>query len=165
MTQAESTSIIEIKKRGMDMIECIRVKTEDDLRKCMEIRRTVFIQEQNVPEAEEIDDHDQLDDPIADHFLFLKNGVPVGTVRCLKKGGGVLKVGRVAVLREARGGGIGKEMMDLTEKRYPDIDRFALDAQEHAIPFYEKCGYVASGDVFLDAGIRHRHMEKRNHVV
>ncbi len=143
------------------MIECIRVKNEEDLHKCMEIRRTVFIQEQNVPESEEIDDHDILNDDVADHFLFLKNGCPVGTVRCLKKGGGVLKVGRVAVLKEARGGGIGREMMALTEKTYPEIVVFALDAQEHAIPFYEKCGYVASGEIFLDAGIRHRHMEKR----
>lgn len=147
------------------MIECIKVKTNDELRRCMEIRRTVFIEEQSVPQVEEIDDHDRLGDQVADHFLFLKNGIPVGTVRCLKKGGGVLKVGRVAVLKEARGGGIGKEMMELTEKRYPEILVFALDAQEHAIPFYEKCGYVASGDVFLDAGIRHRHMEKRNHLV
>jgi len=147
------------------MIECIMVETNDELRRCMEIRRTVFIEEQNVPEVEEIDDHDHLGDPVADHFLFLKNGIPVGTIRCLKKGGGVLKVGRVAVLKEARGGGIGKEMMELTEKYYPEILVFALDAQEHAIPFYEKCGYVASGDVFLDAGIRHRHMEKQNNVV
>ena len=90
------------------MIECIKVETNDELRRCMEIRRTVFIEEQNVPEVEEIDDHDHLGDPVADHFLFLKNGIPVGTVRCLKKGGGVLKVGRVAVLKEARGGGYGK---------------------------------------------------------
>lgn len=144
------------------MITCIKVKTEDDLLKCMEIRRTVFIEEQKVPETEEIDDHDHLGDPVADHFLFLKNDLPVGTIRCLKKGGDVLKVGRVAVLKEARGGGIGKEMMDLVEETYPEILTFALDAQEHAIPFYEKCGYVASGEIFLDAGIRHRHMEKRN---
>lgn len=144
------------------MITCIKVKTEDDLRKCMEIRRTVFIEEQKVPETEEIDGHDHLGDPVADHFLFLKNGLPVGTIRCLKKGDNALKIGRVAVLKEARGGGIGKEMMDLVEKMYPEIMTFALDAQEHAIRFYEKCGYIASGEIFLDAGIRHRHMEKRN---
>lgn len=144
------------------MITCIKVKTEDDLRKCMKIRRTVFIEEQKVPETEEIDGHDHLGDPVADHFLFLKNGLPVGTIRCLKKGDNVLKIGRVAVLKEARGGGIGKEMMDLVEKMFPKIMTFALDAQEHAIPFYEKCGYIASGEIFLDAGIRHRHMEKRN---
>ena len=35
----------------------------------------------------------------------------------------------------------------------------ALGAQLHAIPFYERLGYVASGEVYLDAGIEHRWMD------
>ncbi|MGB7594026.1 MAG: GNAT family N-acetyltransferase [Erysipelotrichaceae bacterium] len=128
----------------------------------MDIRRHVFIEEQQVPENEEIDDHDRIDDPLADHFLFLEEDHPVGTVRCLKKPGGILKIGRVAIIQEERGKGLGRQMMDLVEAYYPDFRRFVLDAQTHAIPFYLKCGYLPMGDIFMDAGIPHMHMEKNN---
>jgi predicted GNAT family N-acyltransferase len=136
--------------------------TQSELDRCMAIRRRVFIEEQRVPEDLEVDDHDRLDDPIADHFLFLVDDRPIGTVRCLKKPEGVVKIGRVAVVKEERGKGRGHQMMDLIEAHYPSAQRFILDAQTYAIPFYRKCGYEAMGEDFLDAGILHRHMEKRN---
>jgi predicted GNAT family N-acyltransferase len=128
----------------------------------MDIRRHVFIEEQQVPENEEIDDHDRIDDPIADHFLFLEGDHAIGTIRCLKKPDGILKIGRVAIIQEERGKGLGRQMMDLVEAYYPDFRRFVLDAQTHAIPFYLKCGYIPMGDIFMDAGIPHIHMEKNN---
>jgi predicted GNAT family N-acyltransferase len=36
-----------------------------------------------------------------------------------------------------------------------------LAGQLHAIPFYEGHGFQAYGEVFLDAGIEHRMMERR----
>ncbi len=143
-------------------MEMQKVVTQAELNLCMEIRRHVFIEEQFVPEEEEIDSHDRLDDPSVAHFLFTKQGLPIGTMRCLFKPNNVLKIGRVAVIREERGKGWGRQMMELIEAYYPDYDRFVLDAQTHAIPFYLRCGYEVMGDVFLDAGIEHRHMEKQN---
>lgn len=143
-------------------MKIIRASNKSELKRCMDIRRRVFIEEQQVPENEEIDDHDRLDDPIVDHFLFLEGDFPIGTVRCLKKQDGILKIGRVAVIKEERGKGLGLRMMELVEANYPDSLRFVLDAQTYAIPFYLKCGYEPTGDDFLDAGILHRHMEKNN---
>lgn len=143
-------------------MKILRATTRSELALCMEIRRHVFIEEQQVPENEEIDVHDRIDDPLADHFLFLDGEHPVGTVRCLKKPDGILKIGRVAIIQEERGKGLGRQMMDLVEAFYPDFGRFVLDAQTHAIPFYLKCGYIPMGDIFMDAGIPHMHMEKNN---
>ena len=143
-------------------MDLLLVSTLLQLDLCMEIRRHVFIEEQSVPEDEEIDNHDRLNDPITDHFLFMHENRPIGTVRCLNKEDHILKIGRVAVIKEERGKGWGRQMMDLIEAHYPNASCFALDAQTHAIPFYLKCGYTLMGDVFMDAGILHQHMEKIN---
>jgi predicted GNAT family N-acyltransferase len=149
------------KKAGKLMI-IVHVSNQNELTQCMDIRRRVFIEEQSVPEIEEIDEHDRIGDPIADHFLFVMDKRAIGTVRCIKKDGNVLKIGRVAVLKEERNKGLGKQMMDLIESYYTTYRLFVLDAQTHAIPFYLKCGYVLAGEIFMDAGIPHRHMEKSN---
>jgi predicted GNAT family N-acyltransferase len=151
-------------KAGAPM-EIIKVTNESQLKQCMEIRRRVFIEEQSVPENEEIDDHDRLDDPIATHFLFYEEGRLIGTIRCLRKSDTILKIGRVAVSSEERGKGFGYAMMNLVEAFHPECGRYVLDAQTHAIPFYLKCGYTINGDVFMDAGIPHQHMEKINNKV
>jgi predicted GNAT family N-acyltransferase len=142
-------------------MEIIHVTQQSQLIQCMDMRRRVFIEEQSVPENQEIDEHDRLDDPLADHFLFVVDHRTVGTVRCLLKTEGIVKIGRVALLPENRNKGFGRKMMDLIEAYYPACPRFILDAQSHAIPFYLKCGYVVSGDEFMDAGIPHQHMEKK----
>ncbi len=128
--------------------------SDADFAECMTIRRVVFIGEQNVPEAEEIDDLDGE----AVHFLAERDGEAVGTARVLFKSDAV-KVTRVAVLREARGLGVGAALMKYIEGVLPGRD-FILDAQMHALAFYERLGYVAEGEVFMDAGIPHRHMRK-----
>jgi ElaA protein len=129
--------------------------SDPDFAQCMTIRRVVFIGEQNVPEEEEIDDLDAG----ALHFLAEQDGVALGTARVLFKGAAA-KITRVAVLREARGLGVGAALMTYIERAVPGRD-FVLDAQMHALAFYERLGYVAEGDVFMDAGIPHRHMRKR----
>ncbi len=74
------------------------------------------------------------------------------------------KIGRVAVYRSNRGLGIGKLLIAAIEG-YPDLKRvhtFFLDAQTHALQFYEGLGYEAYGKEFMDAGMPHRRMKKRN---
>ncbi|XQU09551.1 GNAT family N-acetyltransferase [Halomonas sp. LY9] len=116
------------------------------------IRRVVFIDEQRVPQEEEWDGRD------ADclHFLAMLNGKPVGTARLLPDG----HIGRVAVLSSARGTGIGYQLMKATIEaaRAAGHTHAALSAQLHALAFYERLGFVAHGDVFMDAGIPHREM-------
>ncbi|EYD73094.1 GNAT family N-acetyltransferase [Limimaricola hongkongensis] len=130
-----------------------------DLSQCHALRRTVFIEEQNVSEAEEMDGLDAE----AIHLIATCDGVPVGTARLLIRGE-TGKIGRVAVLRDHRGTGLGAAIMRQAEaalRSRPGITRLYLSAQTHALPFYEKLGYAAYGPEYDDAGIPHRDMEKR----
>ncbi|TVQ08845.1 MAG: GNAT family N-acetyltransferase [Balneolaceae bacterium] len=117
------------------------------------IRTLVFIEEQEIPEDEEFDDAD----PSAIHVLAHDtNGEAIGTARLLD----YKKIGRVAVMRNWRGRGVGKAlilflMQVARENGAPAVE---LDAQVYAIPFYEKLGYRVTGEEFMDAGIPHRKM-------
>jgi len=131
--------------------------TDPEFEHCFEIRRTVFVEEQNVPLEEERDAYDE----IARHFLATADGVPVGTARVTLKDDGVTaKISRVAVSKSARGLGIGAGLMRHIENEV-SARQFMLDAQIQALPFYQLLGYAAFGDEFMEAGIPHRHMQKR----
>ncbi|MEW6279627.1 MAG: GNAT family N-acetyltransferase, partial [Candidatus Eremiobacterota bacterium] len=124
----------------------------------LDIRYRVFVTEQGVPEELERD----ADDRRAVHALVYRQGRPVGTARLVPRGGAG-KIGRVAVLKEARGNRLGVELMRALEGEAARL-RLAevlLDAQVQVIPFYERLGYRAEGDPFLDAGIPHRRMRRR----
>lgn len=128
------------------------------LRACLAIRRTVFVAEQGVPLALEIDAHDAT----CAHLLATVGGQPVGTLRWRPYRDGAVKIERVAVLRPWRGRRIGRALMtrlldDLDAAR---VAASVLDAQLEAIAFYERLGYVATGQTFMDAGIAHRHMRR-----
>lgn len=127
---------------------------------CYAIRYTVFVEEQSVPVDLE---RDELDAG-AIHFLATDdNNTPVGAARIVIKDG-TGKIGRVCVLKQARGIGLGAVLIRealATLRDTPDITRAALGAQIDALGFYEKLGFTAYGDVFDDAGIDHRMMELR----
>ena len=133
----------------------LQVSLTDDLPACWALRRTVFIEEQAVPEDLEVDGLD----PEALHLLASFDGRPVGTARMLLKGD-TGKIGRVCVLPELRGQGIGQALIRaaVEELRARGLGRAKLGSQVHAIPFYEALGFVAEGPVFDDAGIPHRDM-------
>jgi predicted GNAT family N-acyltransferase len=122
---------------------------------CFAIRREVFVAEQNVPLEEEQDEHDAT----ALHLLALLDGKPAATARVLLKEGNTAKITRVAVVKQARGTGLGAALMREAEAA-SGAEHFILDAQSHALSFYTRLGYRAVGDEFLEAGIPHRHMVK-----
>ncbi len=130
--------------------------TDPEFESCFQIRRTVFVEEQNVPLEEERDSYDES----ARHFLAIADGVAAGTARVISKDdGATAKISRVAVLRPARGLGIGAALMRQIENEV-SARKFILDAQIQALPFYQLLGYAAYGDEFIEAGIPHRHMQK-----
>jgi predicted GNAT family N-acyltransferase len=134
------------------------IRVTRDIATCQRLRRVVFIEEQGVSEADEVDG---LDDS-AIHLLAVEGDVPVGTARLLVKGT-VGKIGRVCVLPAARGAGLGAKLIlaALEElRRQPGVSEAYLGAQSHATGFYEKLGFVVEGEEFLDAGIPHRHMRR-----
>ena len=134
----------------------IKIEETRDITTCRALRRTVFIEEQGVSEGDEVDDKD--DDAI--HLLATLNGTPVGSARLLVIGE-VGKIGRVCVLKSARGTGLGAQLMRAAVDRFrsvPGVKKVKLGAQTHALGFYERLGFTVFGPEFDDAGIPHREM-------
>ena len=131
------------------------VAVTTDIATCRALRRKVFIEEQGVSEADELDDLDG----VAVHLLATVAGRPMGSARIIP-GDGYGKIGRVCVLAEARGTGLGAALMRaaVQECRRLGLQTARLGAQTHALGFYEALGFRAIGPVFDDAGIPHREM-------
>lgn len=126
------------------------------LPEALDIRYRVFIEEQGFEM-----DHDQHDKD-AYHVVIYKQGKPVATARAFLEDGKRHHIGRVAVLKEYRGQGLGKALLTALEGELAKtpVKKLYLGAQTHAQAFYEKLGYQKFGDVFLDEGSPHIHMEK-----
>ena len=126
---------------------------ESDERELRAVRERVFIDEQKVPEEEEWDDLD----PRSIHALaFDTDGKPIATGRLTPE----QKIGRMAVLPEWRGKGVGDAILRtlLEQARSMGYPAIALHSQVQAIPFYARAGFVAEGEEFDEAGIAHRVM-------
>src|SRR5262249_40578738 len=117
------------------------------------VRERVFIDEQKVPRELE---WDEWDEP-SDHAVAVDaSGNPVGTARLLPDG----RIGRMAVMREWRGKGVGGALLlaMIDRARSRAIPRALLHAQTHAIGFYRRFGFSERGEEFLEAGIPHVEM-------
>lgn len=133
-----------------------QIELSNDLASCHLLRRIVFIEEQGVSEADELDDLD----PGSLHFLATIEDLPIGTARMQIKGD-MAKIGRVCVLKAHRGTGLGAALIRAAideARQHPEVKFVKLGAQVHALGFYEKLGFAAQGPVYDDAGIDHRDM-------
>ncbi|MEM6710115.1 MAG: GNAT family N-acetyltransferase [Pseudomonadota bacterium] len=138
---------------GAPAIRLVPWSTHKD--RLLAIRRTVFIEEQAVPEAEEIDGRD----PQCDHFLAVdESGHDLGCARLTPEG----QIGRMAVIKGARGRSIGRLLLDATVEhaRHAGFASVFLHAQVHALAFYRRMGFSEQGDRFFDAGIEHLAMTR-----
>ncbi len=145
----------------------VLVRNRAEMEDALSVRRTVFIDEQDVTEAEEIDGYDAGPAEVlsAVHVVAYLHDRPVATGRLLLDSptNEDAYVGRMAVVREHRGRGLGRAVMRAleAEARRRGYKGVTIAAQVRAIPFYESLGYTAYGEVFLDARIEHRMMERR----
>jgi len=117
------------------------------------VRIEVFVIEQNVPIELEWDEGDE----VSTHAIaFDEEGQPVATGRLLPNG----HIGRMAVIKPLRGCGLGREVLEalLRQAREDGHKDLLLHAQTHALSFYEKQGFIAEGEEFLEADIPHRLM-------
>lgn len=116
------------------------------------IRELVFIREQNISEQDEWDDQDQ----VSEHFVVYEQDRAIATARLLPDH----HLGRVAVLQEYRGQGIGQLIMleMIAYAKSQNRPFLQLSAQTHATSFYEKLGFVAQGDEYDECGIPHIEM-------
>lgn len=139
-----------------------RVSSKEEWEKAYDIRLKVFVQEQSVPQENELDDLD----PECIHWIVCKeNGQAVGTLRLYvdkmdpRKG----KLGRMAVLKEYRRLGIGKMLIgELVEyATQTNLSKITCHSQEYIQDFYKSCGFkVESQEIFMEEGIPHVLMSK-----
>ena len=117
------------------------------------IRHDVFVLEQQVPLELEMDD---MDAHCIHAVAYDDGGVPVATGRLLPDG----HIGRMAVRQCARGTGIGGQVLQrlIQAARERGDSEVVLSAQVHALGFYTRYGFIAEGEVYMDAGIEHRTM-------
>ncbi len=120
------------------------------------LRREVFVTEQGVPEEEELDSFDLT----ADHYVAIQQGNVVATTRVIYKEEGA-KLSRFSVRKSARGLGIGGRLLAfvLEDLKARGLTRVFMSAQSDKIGFYEKYGFHAYGDEYLECDIRHRMMK------
>ncbi|GEK20608.1 GNAT family N-acetyltransferase [Cellulomonas xylanilytica] len=148
-------------------VRVVRVETPEQRAAMTAIRMAVFVQEQNVAPEREMDALD--DDPATLHVLALgDDGSALGTARLLPPhhAGEPAHIGRVAVSATARGLGVGAVLMTALEaaalERFGDVVdgvrtvSVELSAQEQALGFYARLGYVAREERYLDEAIWHR---------
>jgi predicted GNAT family N-acyltransferase len=129
-----------------------------DREACFAIRIAVFVEEQGVPREAELDRHEAS----AVHLLAEVEGRPVGTMRWRAVPPATAKLERVAVLPDARGLGIGRDLMReaLRQVAAAGLGAAVLHAQVSAAPFYERLGFRAEGDPFDEEGIEHVRMRR-----
>lgn len=125
-----------------------------DLSQVFEIRKKVFVEEQNCTLEEEFD----IIDKISEHGLLIsKDHGALGTLRLYEKTPGQASIGRICLLKEYRGKGYGFFLVEqaLTRFKYQGYPDVLIHAQTYAIPFYEKLGFKVISQEFMEDNIPH----------
>ncbi|MCT4411725.1 GNAT family N-acetyltransferase [Leuconostoc falkenbergense] len=124
------------------------------------IRKTVFVIEQGVAISDEMDDTSAEEEAI--HIVAYVDGKLAATARVLPESATTWYVQRVATLYPARGKGLGSKLFAYIEQLAPEygIKTLVLGAQVQARGFYDRLGFSAFDEEFIEAGIQHIHMKK-----
>ena len=143
----------------------VELFTASDARRisdALRVRFAVFVDEQRVPADEEIDEHDRAGGDAVHALIYDAAQRPVATGRCFVRSDEAVQIGRMAVLAEARGLGLGAQILQalIAQARRRGCIVAVLHAQIHARGFYERVGFVAYGPPFDDAGIPHIAMRR-----
>lgn len=141
----------------------IHVNTDYELQLCLALRRQVFVLEQGVPADLEIDHYDAAPHSCIHVLIVAEDGQAAATGRLISYEEHTGKLQRIAVCKELRGSGIGREIVKFLEQQAiaNGFSCVVLDAQCSAEAFYAKLGYATlSAEPFLDAGIWHVRMKK-----
>ncbi len=130
----------------------LKSRWADDSDALIQLRTRVFVEEQNVSAAVEMDGRDA----DCQHVKAEIDGVIIGTGRLLPNG----FIGRMCVLKEYRNRKIGTMMLENLVQQASDSGhhKVLLNAQSYIIPFYQKYGFRIDSDEFIEADIPHRRM-------
>ena len=139
--------------------QSIDIREYDSLpEEAAEIRAAVFGDEQGF--VNEFDDVDGR----ALHIVAFDGDVPVACCRLFSGGNpSSFHLGRLAVVRDRRGEGLGAQMMEAAEDaaRIRGAEEMVLSAQVRASGFYSRLGYERRGEEYLDEFCPHIDMHKR----
>lgn len=140
------------------MLRFIRATSDRDIAAAKKVRTLVFVDEQDVDPTIE---HDQWD-ATAIHIVGYFSDQPIAAAR-IRKINQQGKIQRVAIIKEARQQGYGKAVMRFVETVLQDLDldEAILNAQTHALKFYQDLGYQQASEPFYEAGIEHVKMIKK----
>lgn len=123
----------------------------------IQIRKEVFVEEQGFTmEFDEIDDY-------ATHLVCYDNSLPIATCRFFwNEEIHSYVIGRIAVEKNYRGKKIGTSILEEAEKQIRKIGgkKVSLSAQQRALEFYKKQGFIATGETYLDEDCPHVWMYK-----
>ncbi|MBS1271449.1 MAG: Acetyltransferase [Candidatus Marinimicrobia bacterium] len=133
-------------------------RNEQEIQQALQIRRSVFIEGQQVPEDLEQDGRDNE----CTHFLLWKGNELIGAGRMRRLDGNTVKFERMAVLDKYRNQGYGTKMLEymLKHARLGGFTKVTLHAQIDAVTYYERAGFEKGGEEFTEAGIVHVAMNK-----
>ena len=131
--------------------------SQDDAGAVMDIRRRVFVEEQGYSADTEIDGFDKM---AVYALAFDENDRPAGTGRLIINDESRFQIGRVCVLKEARGQGLGDLVVRMLLYRALELGagEIWLGAQLPAVGFYARYGFAPIGEIYDDEGVPHRWM-------
>lgn len=142
------------------VIKSFNELTPAELYAILQLRCEVFVVEQNCPYLDE-DDKDQN----SYHLMGWKNDLLAAYTRILPQGLAFdeASIGRVVTSPKARGGGIGRELMQRSIKElyqlYGEVP-IRIGAQLYLRPFYTALGFSQVSEVYIEDGIEHIKMLK-----
>ena len=138
------------------MIVVKLAKTNAELGISKEIRNLVFVNEQKI--SKELDQDGK--DDLSFHFILYLNNNPIGCSR-LRIADNNAKLERIAILKEFRGKGLGKELLTymINFAKRKGITGIFLNAQYYLLDYYQECGFIPVGLPFIEVGIKHIKMK------
>ncbi|OGS40907.1 MAG: hypothetical protein A3K77_03325 [Euryarchaeota archaeon RBG_13_31_8] len=139
----------------MDKLKIKQVTDKQEFKEIIKIREKVFIKEQNVPKEIEIDELDKE----SKHFIVYIKNIPIGCAR-IRKINDYAKLERIAILKEYRCRGFGKELTNflINYCKRKGFNEIHIHSQIYVSSFYEKLGFKSIGKNFLEANIEHIEM-------
>lgn len=143
------------------MTEIRLADTPDLLERAFQIRREVFVVEQQVPAEEEFDQYEE----VSRHWVALdEHQEPVGAARWRRTEKGI-KLERFVVKMSHRGHGLGgrlvQQVLDDIQAQEGTGLYLYLHAQLSAVSLYARFGFQPKGEQFLECDIWHYLMERR----
>ena len=130
------------------------VTSKEEMDKSYFIRTRVFCEEQKISKEIEFDNLDYL----CGHFLIFDGAKAIGTARVRQKEKDLLKIERVAVLKEFRRSKVGSILIKNIIKHYLNVDynkSIILHSQVVVADFYKSLNFISFGNEFYEDGIPH----------